>query len=164
VADDSKFVNGAAKLSQRIATITAKLALPLMTQQIGSLLERRIKERFDKEITADGKAWKALKESTLKRKAYLGYGDKKKLVRDSSLRNAIKAIKGGEGSYAVNTGAGVRIGVDAKAIDRDGDPVSVYARIQNRERNQRQFIGIGRLDIKSVDSLLRRAGDDAVGG
>ncbi len=164
MATDSQFVDGAGKLSRRISTITAKLALPLMTQQIGGLLERRIKERFDKEVNADNQKWKDLKPNTIKRKSMQGYGATKKLVREGTLRDSIKIIKGGSGSFAINTGAGVRIGVDDKAIDKDGDPVSVYARIQNRERNQRQFLGIGRLDIKSVDSFLRRAGDDAVGG
>ncbi len=164
MANDSQFTDGAARLSRRIATITTKLALPVMVGRIGPLLLRRTLERFDREVTPDGQPWKALAEGTIKRRSYLDLSGKKKLVREGTLRAAIKAIKGGEGSFGINTGAGVRIGIDASAVDEDGEPVSVYARIQNRERNGRRFLGVGRLDIKAVDSLLRRAGDDAIEG
>lgn len=162
MANDAPFVDGAAKLSRRIATITAKLALPAMTQEIGELLVRRILKRFDEEVDADGKKWKDLSPVTLGIKKRLGYGGEKKLVRTHALRDAIKVVKGGAGSFAINTGAGLRIGIDDGVLGERGQPVSLYARIQNRERNGRQFLGIGRLDIKSVDSFLRRAGDDVI--
>ncbi len=161
MADDSQFVDGAARLSRRIATITSRLALPILTVQIGDLLVRRTLERFDREVDPDGKPWKDLENSTLERKKRAGKGGQKKLVRDKSLRNAIQRIRGGEGSFGVNTGAGVRIGIDSNAVDAEGEPISVYARIQNRER---RFLGVGRLDVKSVDSFLRRQGDDAIEG
>jgi hypothetical protein len=100
----------------------------------------------------------ALAESTLRRKAALGYGNEQKLVRKGTMRDAIQIIRGGiTGATFTNTGAGVRIGIQ--------DPeIAKYARIQNRGNHHipaRRFLGIGRLDVKSVDSLLRRKAREA---
>ncbi len=158
MANDSEFVDGAAKLSRRIATITERLALPPMIAEIGQLLLRRTMDRFDREIDPDGHPWKPLESSTLKRRDYAGAG-KKMLVRTKLMRNSIQIIKGGLNATFTNTGAGLRIGIDSSAVDERGEHVSVYARIQNRER---RFLGVGRLDVKAVDGLLRRAGERAL--
>lgn len=133
--------------------------MPVMIPQIGELLLRRTLDRFDREVDPDGQPWVDLTDATQSRKKRAGAGDKKKLVRERTLRDSIKVIRGGLDSTFVNTGAGLRIGIDGNTTDSDGELVSVYARIQNRHR---RFLGVGRLDVKAVDSLLRRAGEQAV--
>lgn len=149
---DTPYVNGAEKLKQRIATLRSRLQLPALTTEIANLIRRRTIERFDREVDPDGIPWKPLAESTILRKRRGGYGNKKKLVRTESLRGAIRIIRGGLGATYTNTGAGFRIGVE--------DPkIAQYARIQNNGNRRipaRRFLGIGRLDVKAVDSLLRR--------
>lgn len=153
MATDTQFVRGAARLSRRIDTIRTRYTLPPLVKEIGALLLKRTKDRFAKEITPDYTPWAALKPSTLRRKAAEGFGEERKLVRRGKLRDAIKIIAGGVGSTFVNTGAGIRIGID--------DPeISSYARRLNDgtpgRMTARRFLGIGALDIRAVDSLLRR--------
>lgn len=152
VVRDSQFVNGAARLSRRIATIRTKLNLPDVTAEVGNLMLRRVKDRFNAEVNPDNMRWAPLKESTLRVKRALGYGDQRKLVRTGTMRDAIQIIAGGASSTFFNTGAGVRIGIQ--------DPeVAKYATIQNNGNKRikaRRFLGVGRLDVKAVDSLLRR--------
>lgn len=152
MATDTPQVTGAAALSQRIAKLRENLNLPALTQEIGVLLQRRTIQRFDKEVDPDNRRWKPLSPATLRIKRRLGYGRKGMLKRTERLRNSIRVIRGGFGSTFTNTGAGVRIGVD--------DPkVAEYARVQNRGEGRipaRRFLGIGSLDVKAVDSLLRR--------
>lgn len=149
---DTPYVKGADKLAARIATIRRNLNVPVMTSEIGELLLKRTKDRFDKEVDPDSKPWKPLAPSTIERKRRGGYGDAKKLVRKGDLRNAIQIIRGGAGTTFTNTGAGVRIGVD--------DPTQVSkASAQNKGTARipaRRFLGIGALDVKAVDSYLRR--------
>lgn len=152
MALDTKFVRGATKLNRRIATIRQNLQLPILIEETKRLMLRRTLARFEREVDPNEKAWKPLKESTLRRKASAGYGDKKKLQRTEKMKSSIKVIRGGFGTTFTNTGAGFRIGIE--------DPdVANYARIQNRGNRRipaRRFLGVGALDIKSVDSLLRR--------
>lgn len=149
---DTEFVRGAEKLSRRIATIRENLNLPILTNEIGDLLLRRTLDRFDKEVDPDGNPWVPLADSTLRRKKQLGYGNKGKLKRTEKLRKSIRRIRSNLGATFINTGAGIRIGID--------DPeVSKYARIQNKGSAivpARRFLGIGALDIKAVDGLMRR--------
>jgi hypothetical protein len=163
VATDTRFVHGAARLSQRIATLRARLALPEVVPEIGALLLRRTLDRFDHELDPDGQHWKPLTEDTFKRRGYLNKeqaraGLHQMLVRTGTLRDSIALIRGGLDSTFTNTGAGLRIGIPASARDARGELVSAYARIQNRER---RFLGIGALDVKAVDGLLRRIGAQA---
>lgn len=158
MARDSKFVNGATRLSQRIRTIRNSLALPVLTAEIGELLLRRTLDRFDREVDPDGKPWKPLSGQTLITKRRKGSGGRKMLVESGVLRASIDVIKGGSGSTFTNTGAGVRIGV------QEGKSAKV-ARWQNNGTGHvpaRRFLGIGALDVKSVDSFLRRRADNAV--
>lgn len=153
MALDTKYVRGADRLQQRIATIRANLNLPAMVEEIGALLLRRTKERFEAETDPDGNRWEPLKNQTLARRQRGGF-DGKMLQRTQALKNAIALIKGGAGSTFVNTGAAVRIGIQ--------DPrIAAYARVQqqglpSKHIPARRFLGIGRLDVKAVDSLLRR--------
>lgn len=152
MASDTEFVNGAAALSQRIATIRRNLNLPALENEIGELLLRRTLQRFDREEDPDGKRWVPLAPATIAIKRRLGYGHKGMLKRTDTLRRSIRLIRGGRGTVYTNTGAGVRIGVQ-------NTKVAEYARIQNQGEGRipaRRFLGIGRLDVKAVDSLLRR--------
>lgn len=150
---DTKFVKGADKLKTRIATIRTNLALPEMTDAIGQLLLARTLRRFDREVDPDNVPWKPRAESTMKRRERANYPpDSPLLVETGGLRNAIRLIRGGRGTVSVNTGAGVRIGVqDTQIAKRAGAHQRGYGHIP-----QRRFLGIGRLDIKAIDSLLRR--------
>lgn len=156
---DTEFVRGAEKLAQRIRTIRANLALPAMTAEIGDLLLRRTLTRFDQEIDPDGKPWVPLAPTTIETKLRLGFGGKGKLKRTETLRKSITIIRGNaSGSVYTNTGAGVRIGVSSEAR-------AEIARAQNSGTNKipaRRFLGIGALDIKSVDSFLRRRGQKVI--
>jgi phage gpG-like protein len=158
---DTQVVRGAAKLSRRIATIRKNLNVPDLTEEIGALLLKRTQQRFDAMVTPDYLPWVELAPATVLRRKALGYGGEgPKLKRTLGLRNAIKIIRGNvTGSTFLNTGAGLRIGID--------DPeIAKYARVQNKGHGRipaRQFLGIGRLDIKAVDSLMRRKAKAALG-
>lgn len=151
-ATDTKFVRGAAKLSQRIQTIRNATALPPLIDEITDLLLKRTLRRFDAQVDPDGKKWAPLKDVTLRRKKQGGFGDKPSLVRTQTMRDAIHRIRGGAGSTFFTTGAGSRIGIDDPAI-------AEYAKAQNKGTKTipaRRFLGLGALDIKAVDGLLRR--------
>lgn len=149
---DTPFVNGAEKLRKRIERIRETAQLPAMVAEMGALLHRRTLTRFDREVDPDEKPWAPLKQATVVEKRRRGFGGRGKLKRTLNLRNSIKLIRGGAGTTFTNTGAGVRIGVeDPNIVD--------YARAHNRGTATipaRRFLGIGRLDIKAIDSLLRR--------
>lgn len=150
---DSRYVSGAAKLGRRISTIRQRYNVEDLTAEIGQLLLRRTLDRFAREVDPDGTPWEDLAPFTLRRKKALGYGNKQKLERTGALKRSIKLIRGtAAGSIFTNTGAGVRIGVnDTSVVD--------YARIQNYGAGRvpaRRFLGIGALDVKAVDSFLRR--------
>lgn len=150
---DTPYVRGAEKLRQRIASIRKKTGLPKMVDEIGILLHRRTMDRFDRGVDPDGVPWQPLAISTLERKRRDGSADRGMLVRTGALRAAIRMIRGGAGAMYTNTGAGVRIGIEDKEIaeraryQQNGVPGRIPAR---------RILGIGRLDVKAVDSLLRR--------
>lgn len=153
---DTKFVRGATKLNTRIETIRKSIEISFLVSEIQQSLLRRTLARFEREVDPDGRAWKPLTATTLRRKASQGFGDRKILQRTMKMQQAIAVIRGGLGSTFTNTGAGFRIGIQ--------DPeIAEYARVQNsgnRRIPARRFLGIGALDIKSVDSLLRRKGEE----
>jgi phage gpG-like protein len=146
-------VRGAERLARRIKTIRTRYALPPLMDEIGDLLLRRVKKRFKAELTPDYQPWAALRPATLVRKQRMGYGGKQKLERTGSLKEAIQVIKGrADGGTFFNTGAGFRIGIEDPKIAR-------YGSIQNKGNGRivaRRFLGIGALDIRAVDSFLRR--------
>lgn len=149
-------VQGAKALQRRINTIRTKYALPQLIEPIGALLLKRTKDRFNKELTPDYVPWKSLAPVTIADRRRLGFGGEHPILkRKGDLYNSIRIIRGNaEGSTYANTGAGLRIGVS--------DPEQVEkARVQNLGGQNgripaRQFLGIGVLDIKAVDSFLRR--------
>lgn len=150
---DTRFVNGAQRLSQRIRTIREKFQLPAFTEELGNLLLKRTLERFDREVDPDGNPWAPLADTTIQTKLRLGFGGMGKLKRTTKLRNSIRLIRGDvTGTIFTNTGAGVRIGIsDEERVD--------VGRVHNLGTNripQRRFLGIGALDVKAVDSFLRR--------
>ncbi len=149
---DTSYVRGAQKLKKRLETIRANLGLAPLVEEIGGLLLRRTQQRFDQEVDPDYNPWQPLAQATLERKQRGGYGDKGILVRKGDLRGAIHLIRGGLGTAYINTGAGVRIGVD------DPDVVP-YAIAQNKGTltiPARRFLGIGERDVKAADNLMRR--------
>lgn len=158
MTQDTRFVNGAERLAQRIRTIRNKLGLPPLTDEIGDLLLSRTLRRFDQEVDPDGNAWEALSPVTIQIKLRLGY-PLRKLVRTRTMRDSIQKIRGAAaGATFSNTGAGVRIGIPAgKTAD--------VARIQNYGNSKipaRRFLGVGRLDVKAVDSFLRRRAQQVI--
>lgn len=175
MASDDDFVGGMAKLKKRIATIRARLSLPPLINEIGELLLKRTLERFDRQVDPNGTPWKALAPATLRRRRESGYPELPALNRSGQLRAAIQIIKTriSAGTLYINTGAGVRIGVSSTAnatyekMSEKSKPVSV-AEVAHYMQNgtghipARKFLGIGRLDIKAVDSMLRRRADDAI--
>jgi hypothetical protein len=154
MATDTKFVKGAEKLSRRIATIRAALALPVLVNETGELLLRRHLKRFDEQVDPSGRPWKPLAASTLARRGRANKSQSSRILyQTGQLRAAIRIIRGDvTGSIFSNTGAGVRIGVS------DPDQVG-KARVHNYGygyTSQRRFLGVGPLDIRAVDALMRR--------
>lgn len=150
---DTQFVRGAARLGQRIATIRAAYNLPKLTDEIGNLLLKRTLQRFDREVDPDGNHWRPLAVTTLARRVAEGYGEGPILQRTRQLRNSITLIRGAAtGMVYTNTGASVRIGV----ADEDQVDKARAHQYGTMHMPRRRFLGIGRLDIKAVDTLLRR--------
>lgn len=149
---DTPFVKGVEKLQRRIATIRQNLALPVLNAEIAGLLLNRTLRRFEQEVDPNNSPWKPLAEATQVTKRRKGVGDRKILQATGELKKSIRIIKGGVGTVATNTGASVRIGVDEpKVLKR------AHAAQKGWGKNpMRRFIGLGALDIKAVDSLLRR--------
>lgn len=147
---DTPFVRGADRLSRRIRTIRENLGLPDLTEEIGDLLLARTMRRFERGVDPDERPWAPLKPETIRRKARGGF-PAKPLQRTLKMKDSIKKIRGGSGSLFTNTGAQVRIGIQ--------DPqIADYARRHQQGRGipARRFLGIGALDVKAVDSLMRR--------
>jgi hypothetical protein len=155
VINDTHYVRGAQRLGRRINTIRTNLNLPALHNEVGELLLRRFLVRFDRQVSPDDVPWLPLADSTVLRRKRLGLGPTPKLVRTRDMRDAIKVIHGrADGGVFANTGAGLRIGID----DED---IAKYGKVHNNGSGggrtpQRRFLGIGRLDVKAVDSLLRR--------
>ena len=158
-AKDSPYVSGAAKLSKRIATIRAALAVPVLTKEIGELLLRRTLDRFEREVDPNYTPWRPLASSTLaRRKRAGGVPGAKILQQTGAMKKSIKIIRGDNtGTIYTNTGAGVRIGIE----DEEQVP---KARAHQRGTPRipvRKFLGIGSRDVNAVDGLLRRAASKA---
>ena len=152
--DDTPYVRGVNKLAQRIRTIRERLGVAAMVEEVGALLLRRTQDRYDKEVDPDGRPWVPLAKTTLQRRRRAGgISGKKILVQTGALRASIQLIRGGlSGAIATNTGAGVRIGVaDEEQLGKAA--THNYGRVATP---MRKFLGIGRLDIRAVDSFMRR--------
>jgi hypothetical protein len=157
---DTRVVTGAERLKRRLSAIRTTLQLPALTNEIGLLLLRRMQDRYDREVDPEGERWVPLARKTVLDKQRLGVGSKGILKRTDELRHAIQIIRGSvAGTMFTNTGGGVRIGVSG--------PPKVVSRGRAHQRGvpqkhlpQRRFLGIGSLDVRSVDSMLRRKAVD----
>lgn len=143
---DTHFVRGAAKIAKRIRTIQARTQIALHSGLLEDLLLRRIKDRFERQVDPDGRPWPRAAASTLKRKT-----NPKLLQRSGTLLRSIAIIRVNNRGLAVATGAGFRIGVTDPEAARYGRFHQFGIGVP-----QRRFLGIGELDRKAVDSLLRR--------
>lgn len=151
MATDTRFVRGADKLRARLQRVGDAVNLAALIEDIGQTLERRTIQRFDREIDPDEQPWQPLAEVTLRDKKKLGFGNRRKLVRTGELRSSIRRIRGTAG-LAVNTGAGFRIGIENPKVAKRGR----YLNFGTGKIPARRFLGIGRLDVRAVDGLLRR--------
>ena len=151
MATDTPFVRGADKLRARLQRVADAVNLAALVEDIGQTLERRTIQRFDREIDPDEQPWAPLSRVTLENKKKLGCGNRRKLVRTGELRSSIRRVRGTAG-LAVNTGAGFRIGITDPRIAQKGR----YLNFGTRKIPARRFLGIGMLDIRAVDGLLRR--------
>lgn len=152
---DTKFVRGATKLKATIEHIREELFLPKMTEEIGQFILRRTLVSFDHAEDPDGRPWAPNALSTLRRRR-VGI-----LNVTGALRNAIQLIRGSNvGTLAINTGAGVRIGIS----DPEQQRIGRYQQYGTKTIPARRFLGIGAEDIKSVDNYLRRKGEKAIDG
>jgi phage gpG-like protein len=156
-AKDSKFVSGATRLSKRIATIRAGLGIAALQHEVAALMLRRTEERFDREVDPDNKSWRALARVTREAKRRAGVGGI--LKRTLLLRQSLQIIRGTvTDAVYTNTGAGFRIGVSG--------PAAAYGRHHQHGTPtipKRRFLGVGALDIRSVDGFLRRRADKVIG-
>lgn len=149
---DNKYVRGAAKLKTRIATIRSSIDLPGIESDIGQLLLQRTLRRFDRQVDPNENKWIPLSKSGARSKAYRVGPEAPLLVRSGALRKAIALVRGGLGQLQLNTGAGMRVGIEDQQI-------AEYARLHNQGKGGmplRKFLGIGALDVKAVDALMRR--------
>lgn len=146
-------VVGAGALLKRIATIQSGIG-PLVSQErLGAFLVRRMQARFDKEQAPDGSRWKARASSSR--------GNHKILNRTGALRGSLGVIEGTGGGFGAATGAGFRIGIRSMKVQEPTRTVdtAVYGRAHHLglgKLPKRRILGIGALDVKAVDSLLRR--------
>lgn len=149
----TKKVTGERALLQRIATIQAGVGPLVARERLGAFLVRRMQDRFDREVDPDGNRWKARAPSTR--------GGHKLLNRTGKLRGALGVLEGVGGGFGSATGAGFRIGIRSQKV-KDGNrtvDTAVYGKAHhqgNKHVPQRRILGIGALDVKAVDSLMRR--------
>lgn len=147
-------VVGAAEAVRKIAHVRQQALGVLSDRELSTLILTRLKARFIQGVAPDGTPWPGLLETTIERKKRGGSKRPSTLLYDSGrLYNSIKIIQGSNaGLMTMNTGIGVRIGVS--------DPIAAqYGRLHNEGlggQEKRQFIGLSRLDILAVSSLLRR--------
>ena len=156
----NKFVRGDTKIAAKVRNIKTVLAVAVLQEELGQLLLRRTLDRFDREVDPDNKPWVPLAESTLQRRRRDAAGKGSKILHKTlALRNSIQRIRGSaSGLVAANTGAGFRIGVNdpsqtGKAAAHQYGTASIPVR---------KFLGIGKLDVRSVDNFLRRRSIDAM--
>lgn len=155
MATARKAVTGDKALLARIATIQAGIGPLVSRERLGAFLLRRMLARFDREEDPDGKKWVPRSARTR--------GSHKLLNRTGVLRGSI-GLLGGEGGtgFGVNTGAGFRIGIRSHSVtDASGRTINpaLYGKALHQGTKtipQRRILGIGALDVKAVDSLLRR--------
>lgn len=131
----------------------AALAL-VKDSELKDLLRRRVLARFDEGVAPDGSPWAGLMEETIKRKRRAGYPHPDRILYATSrLRGSIKIIQGtNQNILASSTGLGFRVGIS-------NPQTAEYGRLHNYGlggQEPRRFIGLGALDLVSVQGFLRR--------
>ncbi len=153
---------GAAEVVQRIKRARIQMVEAATSSDLQKLLLSRIRARFEAGVDAENVPWPGLFSSTIERKQRSGSPTPEKPLQDKGrLLAALQILHGSnEGTLAINTGLGVRIGIDdrARADRKGGLSPAEYGRIHNYGEGvaQRQFIGLGALDARSVSTYLRR--------
>ncbi len=132
-----------------------------MPTRVGEFLVKRIKRRYLERLDPELKPWKELAPSTKKIKESLFVRGLLSadppatpgtiLVRTGNLYRSIGIIEK-TSSLAGQTGLGFRIGVK----DKDAARYGRFHQYGRKKLPKRAFLGFSRLDIKAVDSLLRR--------
>lgn len=151
----ARVVSGDQKLKRRLQTLQAALPTLMSQERLGAFLVRRMQVRFGQRVDPEMKPWR--ERSSASR------GSHPLLEETGNMRRAIAVLDRGQGSgFGVSTGAGFRIGVLSRNVTNGrGKQVDTadYARVHQRGNKRvpmRRFLGIGALDIKAVDSLMRR--------
>lgn len=148
-------VTGQAALVARMRRIRNGLPDAIFGIDIEQLLLRRVLHRFEQSVAPDGAQWPALKETTVRRKKWLGSRrPDKALERTEKLVRSIRVISGGtRGLLAASTGIGFRIGVS----DHDA---AAYGRLHQYGIGDhlpaRPFIGISSGDVAAVRAFAQR--------
>jgi hypothetical protein len=144
-------VIGAKGLRAKLQRIQAGLPTVAAGASMGEYLVRRIKERFLREEAPSGARWAPLSPETRKGPGILRYSE--------TMYKAIGVIGGtNEGSFALNTGAGFRIGVRGSGGD-DSNP-AVYGRFHQygtKKMKARPFLGLSRADEQGAVRKARYA-------
>lgn len=152
------YVTGAEKVVNRLRTIRASTATVLHGDHLQDLLLKRTKERFLKQVDPDGNKWRPLAQATLDDKIKRGKRTAI-LQRTGLLYNSIAIIKRNQTTLASATGAGFSIGVINSNDGEYGSDPGIYGRAHQFGTGRvpkRRFLGMGPLDVKAVDSMLRR--------
>lgn len=118
-----------------------------LRNEVGPVIRDRVDLNFALEQTAGGEPWKALAESTVKRK-----GHDRILVETGAMRTA-----------ATTRGAGHRIEVTERelidGVDSAAIPYAIYHQFGTSRLAQRQFLAINE---DTVERLAARVADAAV--
>lgn len=147
-------VTGDQKLLKRIKTIQKGLPPLISRERLGAFLVRRMQERYERRVDPDEIPWKERSPNTR--------GNHPLLEKKGYLRKSLGVLGGANGSgMGINTGAGFRIGIRSMKVQEPTRTVdtAVYGRthqIGTKRVPRRRIVGIGRLDVKAVDSLMRR--------
>lgn len=151
-------VSGDKKLRRRIRTIQDGLPPLVSKDRLGSFLLRRMQDRFSRRVDPDNNPWVGRSPKTK--------GNHPLLEKTGRMRKAMGVLSGTSG-MGINTGAGFRIGVRSLEVPEGNRMVNTatYGRVHqigNSHVPKRRFLGINRLDVKAVDSLLRRELDKLI--
>lgn len=149
----SSKVLGTAQVVRSIADVRRAAVGILGDAELAALINKRVKARFMQGVSPDGTPWPGLDTKTVERKTRAGVKKPTQLLYATGrLYNSIKIIQGSNaGLLTTNTGIGVRVGVS--------DPfAAMYGRFHNYGigQEERQFIGLGRLDLVAVKGMLAR--------
>ena len=145
----------ARKLKRKLRVEQKKVQRTLNQEKIGQRLVKRMKERTRKGIDADLKAFRPLAASTIERRKRSGNESVKPLLDTQALVESIQVINGNVASGArVNTGFSFRIGAPAK--NKYGEEYGKYHQLGTATIPQRKFLGVNRLDSRSISRMLKR--------